>query len=152
MNAEFQKIIDTLPARMVTLNNSPLYARSDSRQFPHKGIYVFFEEGQPLYVGRSDSMKNRIQQHSRPSSGHNSASFAFILAKEIVKKSGTDVTQSREGLEQDPVFGRIYLTMKERVWKMQIRVVSIEDPIEQTFFEVYAALELKTPYNEWGTH
>ena len=42
--------------------------------------------------------------------------------------------------------------MKERVSKMRIKVVDVWLPIEQTFFEVYASLELKTPYNEWGTH
>ena len=35
---------------------------------------------------------------------------------------------------------------------MQIKTVEIDNPITQTFFEVYAALELNTPYNEWGTH
>ena len=38
-----------------------------------------------------------------------------------------------------------------RVSKMQIRVIEIEDPVEQTLFEVYASLELETK-NEWGTH
>ena len=35
---------------------------------------------------------------------------------------------------------------------MQIKVVKIQNPVEQTFFEVYAALELKTPHNEWRNH
>ena len=34
---------------------------------------------------------------------------------------------------------------------MQIKIIGIEDPIEQTLFEVYASLELGTN-NEWGTH
>jgi len=137
---------------MENLNKSQLYERDDSVHFPDKGIYVFFEEGKPLYVGRSERMKKRVKEHGRRSSGHNSATFAFLLAKEIAEKSEIDLSQRREDLETDPKFKPIYDRMKERVSKMQIKVVEVPDPVEQTFFEVYAALELKTPYNEWGTH
>ena len=47
---------------------------------PDKGIYVFYESGKPLYVGRSDRMRGSILEHGRPSSLHNSATFAFLLA------------------------------------------------------------------------
>ena len=45
---------------------------------PQKGIYIFYESGKPLYVGRSDRMRERILEHGRPSSLHNSATFAFL--------------------------------------------------------------------------
>jgi hypothetical protein len=35
---------------------------------------------------------------------------------------------------------------------MQVRVVEVIDPIEQTVFEVYAALVLRTPYNNFENH
>ena len=90
---------------------------------------------------------------ARRSSGHNSATFAFILAKEKAETSeGINLSQIREDLEKDPKFKPIYYQMKERVSKMQVKVVEVPDPVEQTFFEVYAALELDTPYNEWGCH
>ncbi len=152
MNSEFQKIIGKLPDFMEKLNKSQLFERDDSVRFPDKGIYVFFEEGKPLYVGRSEGMKERVKQHGRRSSGHNSATFAFLLAKEMAEKTEIDLSQSREDLEKDPEFKPIYDRMKERVSKMQIKVVEVSGPIEQTFFEVYAALELETPYNEWRTH
>ncbi len=137
---------------MEALKKSPCYERKDSHNFPEKGIYVFFESGKPLYVGRSERMKVRLQQHSRRSSGHNSATFAFLLAKEKAQKSGINSSGVRGEVEKDDAFKQIYYEMKERVSKMQIKVVEVLDPVEQTFFEVYAALELKTPYNDWGTH
>ena len=75
---------------MENLNKSQLYERDNSFHFPDKGIYVFFEDGRPLYVGRSERMKKRVKQHSRRSSGHNSATFAFLLAKESAEKSQID--------------------------------------------------------------
>ena len=74
------------------------------------------------------------------------------MAKKMAEKTKIDLSQIREDLEKDPELKPIYDRMKERVSKMQIKVVEVPDPVEQTFFEVYAALELKTPYNEWGTH
>jgi hypothetical protein len=139
---------------MDSLNNSEIYTREDCRHFPDKGIYAFFENGKALYVGRSDRMKERLMEHGRRSSGHNSATFAFILAKKKAEKipEKIDLSQNREVLERDSLFKPIYAEMKERVSKMQIKVVEIQDPVEQTFFEVYAALELDTPYNEWKNH
>lgn len=139
---------------MDQLNNSKVYSREDSRHFPNNGIYAFFENGNALYVGRTDRMKERVKEHGRLGSRHNSATFAFILAKEVAEKSPKkiDLEQDRDVLERDPAFKPIYDEMKERVSKMQIRVVEVEDPIDQTIFEVYAALELDTPHNEWKNH
>jgi hypothetical protein len=151
VNAQFKKIIGTLPDLMEKLNKSQMYERDDTDSFPEKGIYVFFEDGKALYVGRSDRMKERVREHGRRSSGHNSATFAFLLAKEIAGKK-INLSQNRKDVEKDPEFKQIYEKMKKRVKKMQIKVVDVSDPVEQTFFEVYAALELKTPYNEWRNH
>jgi len=139
---------------MDKLNNSKLYDKSEAQQFPDRGIYVFFENGKPLYVGRTDRMEERVKEHGKRSSRHNSATFAFILAKKKAKKIPLDIDlkQKRGVLERDPAFRPIYDEMKERVSKMQIKVVKIQNPLEQTFFEVYAALELKTPHNEWKNH
>lgn len=138
---------------MDQLNNSKIYSREDSQLFPDKGIYAFFENGNALYVGRTDRMKERVKEHGRLGSRHNSATFAFILAKKKAKKiQGLNLNQGRDVLERDPAFKPIYDEMKKRVSKMQIKVVKIRNPVEQTFFEVYAALELKTPCNVWGNH
>lgn len=42
--------------------------------------------------------------------------------------------------------------MDDKFSEMQVQVLQMGDPIEQTLFEVYAALELKTEYNNWETH
>jgi excinuclease UvrABC nuclease subunit len=47
----------------------------------YRGVYVFYEKGNPIYVGRANNIRKRIQWHTRESSGSESASFAFNLAK-----------------------------------------------------------------------
>ena len=151
MNEKFNEIIQTFPALMERINKSPFITKDDFKNLPKKGIYVFYEDGLPIYVGRTNRMKNRLTEHSKQSSGHTSATFAFNLAKEKAKKTTINLNQLRKDLEDDPRFSRIYAEEKERVSKMKIKVIEIEDPIVQTLFEVYAHLELNTQ-NEFENH
>ena len=57
----------------------------------------------------------------------------------------------RKDLEKIPSFKKIYDENKERVSRMKIRTIEISDPIEQTLFEVYTHLELKTK-NKFENH
>ena len=116
-----------------------------------KGVYCFYENGEPLYVGRSRNIRNRVRQHRIQSSGHNAAQFAFNLAK---KKFGLDRAgnMKRRELENDSEFADLFADAKERVRKMSVRFVKIKDPIEQTVFEVYAHVKLDTPFNDFETH
>jgi len=151
MNEKFNEIINTFPSLMKRINNSPFITKDDFKNLPKKGIYVFYENGLPIYVGRTNRMKNRLMEHSQQSSGHTSATFAFNLAKEKAKNTTIDLDQRRKDLETDPLFSSIYAEQKVRVSKMKIKVIDIEDPVVQTLFEVYAHLELKTQ-NEFENH
>jgi hypothetical protein len=113
---------------------------------------VFYENGKPIYVGRSKNLRQRFRQHRHQSSGHNSATFAFMIARLDAEKEGVNIKRTREDLQNDPVFSPIFSKTKKRVSEMLIRVLPMDDPIEQTLFEVYAALELNTEYNNWETH
>ena len=155
MNSEFKNIMDELPALMERLKKSTPFMKYDLKPTLSQGIYVFYEGDRPMYVGRSGRegrFKQRIMEHSRPRSGHNTATFAFLIAKKDAENTGIDLNKSRDDLQGDSDFEPLYTKAKERVSKMQARVIEIPDSITQTLFEVYAALELKTPYNEWGTH
>jgi hypothetical protein len=55
-------------------------------------------------------------------------------------------------LQIAPEFSELFRDAKERVGRMTVRVIEITDPIEQTLFEVYAALALATPYNDFENH
>jgi hypothetical protein len=96
MEEEFKVLIDKLPVLFEKLANAGLKPRNNLGTLPQNGIYVFYENGRPIYVGRSNRMKDRIKEHGRPSSTHNSAPFAFNLAKKVAKEKGVDVSRRRE--------------------------------------------------------
>ncbi len=153
-NRNFTDVIEKMPKYLQVLQGSPLLARHRLTELPgNQGIYVFYHDGKPMYVGRSDNLKERIQQHGRPSSGSNSASFAFNMAKWKLRRiSPVKVSMKRQDLEKSKEFKPIFDEAKEVVRNMDVRVVIIDDAIEQTIFEVYAHLELKTPFNSFENH
>jgi hypothetical protein len=150
---EFSQIIEKLPILLEQLKASPLCPWDSLGVLPQRGVYVFYEGKCPVYVGRSDRVRKRVREHGQPSSQHGSATFAFLLAKEKAESQGMfDSSKPRRELQDDPVFKPLYTEAKGRICKMSVRVVEVMDPIEQTVFEVYAAMELKTRYNSFENH
>lgn len=147
MNAEFQRIVDQMESLLERLRGSREYTGDDLHGMPKQGVYVLYEDGSPIYVGRSNNIPQRIREHSASGAGHEGATFAFKLYRDkIGNPPGT-----REEVQKKcpPEFDR----QKERVGAMPIRAVEIEDQKEQTVFEIYAVLALgTTTYNTFETH
>jgi hypothetical protein len=130
---------------LTQLTKSELKTKSQIEKI--NGIYVFYEADKPLYVGRTNKnrMRSRIMEHSAPYSNQNSATFAFRLAIEDIG----DIKLSKIDSKHEK-----FLAAKERVSKMKIRCIEIDDPIIQTIFEPYVAVKLETigKYNHFTTH
>lgn len=142
-----------MPILFDSLQKMDFVHRNDvTKKLPRKGVYVFYEDEKPIYVGRSKNIPNRILNHGRPSSGHNSATFAFLLAKEEAIDRGLNVDMTRASLEKNPAFKKIYLEQKKRVADMLIKAVEIESPEIEAIFEIYASRKLDTKYNDFNTH
>jgi predicted GIY-YIG superfamily endonuclease len=157
MKIEFQEIINRFPGYMTELKKLPPVPTSELQNIPKRGIYVFYEDNKPIYVGRSKNLRQRFRQHGQPSSDHHSATFAFMIAKQDAEKNGVKMkkngkNKTRKELQDDDHFSPYFINAKKRVSDMQVQVIPMEDAIEQTLFEVYAALELNTEYNKWDTH
>lgn len=152
MNDQFNRIIELLPPLFERLVTSSIKTWNDLGRVPQKGIYVFYENGNPIYVGRTNRMKDRVKEHGRPSSTRDSAPFAFNIAKKAAIEKGMGLNKSRKELERDPTFAKLFSEAKDKVSKMSVRVIEIDDPIIQTIFEVYASMELKTEFNDFDTH
>ena len=137
----------------------PLLTRLSLGQVPAEGVYVFYEPDmagypQPLYVGRSGTLRKRIMQHGRRGAGHNTASFAFLLAADSMGEAYKTDVRTRKQLQQATEaggFGELYLAAKERVGNMHVRFLEVPNDIHQVLFEVYIALALKTPFNDFTT-
>ena len=157
----WEAVVGRLPVLLNQLTGSNHIDR-DSRRgrslIPKKGVYVFYESGKPVYVGRTDRMRERILEHGRPSSLHNSATFAFLLAMKMATCKGIDCTgKTRDDLQIADDFKPLFDRAKKLVRNMQVKVVEVDDAIEQSVFEVYAALHLKTArehggYNDFENH
>jgi hypothetical protein len=109
----------------------------------YSGIYVFYENGQPIYVGRANNIRKRIQWHTRESSGSESASFAFNLAKKDYAKKGA-ITKKRNELMKIDEFIEIFRKHKLNLTNIDFRCIPIENDIIQTMFEPYLAFKLGT--------
>ncbi len=150
-NSRFQEIVDKMEPLLQELRCSDLLTLDDLRRVPEHGVYVFYEGDTPIYVGRSRRMRQRIREHGAKSSRHESATFALKLLREVVgEPEGHSSEYTRPQLQAK--YREEYEAQRERVRKMRIRVVEIEDPIVQTMFETYAILALDTTkYNTFHT-
>lgn len=118
----------------VTRENLPTYS----------GIYVFYNYGQPIYVGRANNIRTRIQYHTRKNSGSESATFAFNLAKMEFIKQDTTTKKRRKELMATSEFLEIFNKQKLNLSNCQIKCLKIENDILQTMFEPYLAFKLGT--------
>jgi GIY-YIG catalytic domain len=126
---------------ILEFNKSKLYTRDNLPTY--SGIYVFYEKKKPIYVGRANNIKKRIQWHTRKSSSSESASFAFNLSKlEFGKKS--TITKKRKELMAITEFLEIFEKHKLNLSLLQFKCIEIKNDILQSMFETYLALKLKT--------
>ncbi len=155
----FEQIVGEMLLLLQELNNQPILKKDEIRighaNVPQKGIYALFENNKPIYVGRSNNIKQRLYGHSNQGSDRYSATFAFRLAiKEYeskYKKSTKGIR--RQDLEKDQEFAVEFNEAKSRVAGMGIKAINIDDQISQTIFEVYAAMKLGTlEFNSFDNH
>ncbi len=151
----FDSYINLLPVLLNELiKMSPVHPTSIPKTIPLKGVYLFTENGNHLYVGRTNNIRRRIQNHCRLSASHNQATFAFRVARSETNqhKASYRTEGSRKQLEADPTFGLAFTSAKERIRNMNLRFVEINDPILQALFEIYASVMLKTSFNDFENH
>jgi hypothetical protein len=143
IHSKFEQLLAMTPVTM----ESPIF------NSPEGGIYLFSENGTHLYVGRSKrQLSKRLRGHIRNSS--KDSPLAFKLAREAT--GNTDIFYSgdniRSKLLADPNFSKVYQDAKDRIKKMEIRWVHEPEPIKQALLEMYVAVILDTPYNDFDTH
>ena len=68
MDTIFWEAIDKMKPLMGELKEGEERRWDDYRNAPLKGVYVFYEDGHPIYVGRSNHVRNFIPCSSVPRS------------------------------------------------------------------------------------
>lgn len=163
---KWEQVAARLPRHLEALLACEAFGRGPGRKPPplEHGVYLFTEARRPLYVGRCglteraakkgvghSNFRTRLAGHTRPSSAHNQAAFAWRLAVEAVDGRWENLPTTRLALGRDSRFLQEFSRQKERVTAMEFRVVAIADDFESYVFEPYAAMMLDTPYNSWAT-
>lgn len=117
------------------------------------GVYLFSENGKPMYVGQGRNLRRRLTQHTSERSHENSASFAFNLALETALKKKLNLPKTRKQKEADPAFAELFLVAKQRVAAMEVQFIEIPGATERYLFEPFATDALGTHrYNSFETH
>lgn len=121
---------------------------------PSSGIYLLTERDEHLYVGRSRRIRTRLIDHTRPSAGHNMATFAFLLARHATGSLTASYRPegSRLAMLREPTFAEAFGAAKQRVNQMQVRFVEECHPVRQCLLEVYVATALQAKYNDFDSH
>lgn len=146
----FEKLISMPPIK------GDRFAHPGKAKDPLAGVYLFSEEEDHLYVGRSNNIAQRFYVHRRASSSDNSAPFAYRLACLAAKLPNrsyvADHPDTRKARMADERFKKHFREAKAKIRKMDFRYVVEEDPVRQALLEVYCAIALKTPHNLFDNH
>lgn len=155
MDKRFSALVDTLAPKLATLlAMQPITNGRLPRDMPSSGIYLFTEAGRHLYVGRSNKLKRRYGLHTLPGSQQNQASFAYRLACESMDQRPAlyQAGGGRRAHSLLPEFIEKFARAKTRVRNMEFRFVEQTDQTYQAVLEIYAAVVLNTPYNDFSNH
>jgi len=152
MDPRFQAHIESLPpALKELLKKEPKKVPVLARRVPVAGVYLLSEGSRHLYVGRTRDIGKRLQNHLGT---WRQAAFAFRLAREATRKVKPSYRRkdSRATLMRNPAFAAAFEQARVRIRAMDARYVELADPIRQHLLEVYVAVALDTPYNDFDTH
>jgi hypothetical protein len=156
MNETFRQHVEALhPAYERLIASAPFkFADLSGQRVPDRGVYLLTEADRHLYVGRSDSIRKRLQNHCRAGATHLQAAFAFRLAREAsgMLKATYKPEGSRAHLMTQDHFRATFDAQKARLRAMDIRTVDEGDPNRQALLEMYVAIALATPYNDFANH
>ncbi len=155
MNPKFKQAVETLePSFQRLMAMRSVSIRALPQDVPEAGVYLFSEDSIHLYVGRSNTIRKRLQSHCRPKSSHYSATFAFRLARQItgMKVIRYSPDGSRSALQEHPDFEPVFNAQKRRIKEMDLRYVSESDPLQQALLEMYVAISLEAEHNDFDNH
>lgn len=151
---QFDALIGEMGPLLDQLTSAPAKPFRDQVSVPTSpGVYVFSEGPNPIYVGQSRNLRQRLRQHTSPKSHENQAPLAFNIALKDAAAQELALPKTRKQIEADAAFQPLFAAALGRVRDMDVRFIEIEDPVVRTVFEIYASRALETDeFNSWETH
>ncbi len=114
-----------------------------------KGLYIFYEDNKPIYIGISRSILKRLKSHFLGKI-HNEATLAYIMIRH--KHEGAHGFYNGERANLDLFKSDRTLLQKEMMTNWKIAIIPETDNYKMYFFEIYLACHLKTIWNSFETH
>ncbi len=114
-----------------------------------KGIYIFYDDDIPVYVGISRKILARLKNHFLGKT-HFQATLVYLMLRDKHDKRGEEYMGKRDQL---PIFIEERETLQEEMrenWK--ISIIPIPKNYELYMTEVFLACLLKTKWNSFETH
>ena len=135
---------------LAALTGSPLYGEANLHDLAiNSGAYVFYEGRRAMYVGivgrcSKQDIRTRVNQHRR--GVPKTAPLASLMT--IAELRLGRLTRSQLAAD----YCRQFRQQQERVRNMEVQAVEIMCCVTLAAFEIYAAVQLQTPYNDFCTH
>jgi hypothetical protein len=156
LDARFHRSIGVLHDRLeVLLAAEPFRPVNKPRGLTGKpAVYLFCDGDVPFYVGRTKNLGQRLGQHCNEGSQPNQSSVAFKLAcrdLQIVRQKYAKGEGWKSLLARNPPLEPEFKTWKTKMRGMWVRYVEEANPVTQALLEIYCAVALNTPHNEFET-
>jgi predicted GIY-YIG superfamily endonuclease len=155
MDKKFEDLWKSLlPSFHELTSMAPVKFSTLPKEMPKKGVYLFSEGDLHIYVGRSDGLRKRIQQHCRRGTPPAAAALASRRARRAldIGKASYKAENSRKVLALRPEFQQAFQAAKDSIGEMDIRWVEENDPVRQALLEIYVSVALETEENDFGNH
>ncbi|HWR51343.1 MAG TPA: GIY-YIG nuclease family protein [Bryobacteraceae bacterium] len=156
MNTDFQNAISGLEGKCAMLLAMQPVAVAEAKGIGSvAGVYLLSQGTKHLYVGRSNNIRRRLRLHCQ--GARNQAPLAKQLAMLHLSQAGVPLPSAyRKGNKEfygtDPQFCRAFKNAKVTVASSSVRFVEEREPVAQALLEIYVALAMKTPFNDFDVH
>jgi hypothetical protein len=163
-------LVTWLPEMLGKLLASEAFNAGSRPPSDRRGIYLFTDAGEHLYVGRTGitarsrakggipitSFRHRFDQHTQLGRPPGASSFANRLMLERASELNLVVPAGwwTNGKAAGSTIYELYVAAKIRIAAMECRVVSFEDDlrgVRSSVAEIYAHVHLRTYYNDFST-
>src|SRR5262249_50892046 len=155
MDPKFAALVEHLAPKCAALAAmKPLEYGALPADMPKAGVYMFSTPTEHLYVGRTNNLRTRYNDHCGAGATYNKAAFAIKLAR---IETGLKATYRTDGsvkslMQQSPEFVAAFNNAKALIRTFEYRYVEEADPDRQALLEIYCTVVLGAKHNDFKNH
>ncbi len=122
--------------------------KDGTEKIDFRGLYVFFVDSTPFYVGISKGVIGRILQHLKGKS-HYTSTLAFKIGLIVYEfRNGHQYVGKRKQFD----FKNFVEPAKTFLMKQKVALFNIDNVEELAIFEIFCSIKLGTWLNDFETH